>query len=216
MGVYETLRTWGGRFIFLDRHQKRLNQSCEALGIVAPNLKEILVDYEGRNDVRLKVVVDGEVKITEETLPEWSGNFIYDSIWTVGFASLERDRPEVKNADTFAKDLAREGSGCDEVLLVNRAGEITEGSITNVFFIKNGFLITPASGILYGVMRAIILEAAKQLGIPVIERAVLRSEYADFDTVFLCNSIRGIIQVGNLHPLMLKLEEQINKNYRHS
>ena len=33
---------------------------------------------------------------------------------------------------------------------------------------------------------------------------------------FLCNSIRGIVQVGVLHPLMLKLEAQINKNYRNS
>ncbi len=206
MSVYETLRTWGGRFIFLDRHEARLGRS----------LKEIVVPYVGRNDLRLKIVVNGEVKITEEILPPWNGSFIYDRVWSLGFAGLERVQPEVKNADTSAKDSAREESGCDEVLLVNRAGEITEGSITNVFFIKNGVLITPASGILKGVMRSVILEAAAQLGVLVVERAVLRTEYANFDCVFLCNSIRGIIQVGVLHPLMVKLEAQINKNYRNS
>ncbi len=206
MAVYETLRTWGGRFIFLSKHEARLGRS----------LKEIVAPYVGRNDVRLKIVFDDDVKITEEILPEWNGSFIYDRVWSLGFAGLERVQPEVKNADTSAKDLARELSGCDEVLLVNRAGEITEGSITNVFFIKNGVLITPATGILKGVMRSVILESAAQLGVLVVERAVLRSEYADFDCVFLCNSIRGIVQVGVLHPLMLKLEAQINKNYRNS
>lgn len=207
MAVYETLRTWGGRFIFLSRHESRLGRS----------LKEIVAPYVGRNDVRLKIVFDDDrAEITEEILPPWNGSFIYDHAWSLGFAGLERVDPEVKNADTFAKDLAREISGCDEVLLVNRAGEITEGSITNVYFIKNGVLITPATGILKGVMRSVILEAAAQLGVLVVERAVLRTEYANFDCVFLCNSIRGIIQVGTLHPLMVKLEAQINKNYRNS
>ena len=129
MAVYETLRTWGGRFIFLSKHEARLGRS----------LKEIVAPYVGRNDVRLKIVFDDDVKITEEILPEWNGSFIYDRVWSLGFAGLERVQPEVKNADTSAKDLARELSGCDEVLLVNRAGEITEGSITNVFYKKWGF-----------------------------------------------------------------------------
>ena len=96
MAVYETLRTWGGRFIFLNRHEARLGRS----------LKEIVAPYVGRNDVRLKIVVNDEVKITEEILPAWNGSFIYDRVWSLGFAGLERVQPEVKNADTFAKDLA--------------------------------------------------------------------------------------------------------------
>ncbi len=204
MRVYETLRTWGGRFIFLDKHEARFGRS----------LKDLVAPYVGRKDVRLKIVEGGEV--TVEELSEWNGSFIYDKIWTFDFVELERDKPEIKNADTSKKDAARAESGCDEVLLVNRAGEITEGSITNVFFIKNGMLITPATGILKGVMRGVILEAAEQLGVPVIERAVMRSEFANYDCVFLCNSIRGIIQIGNLHPLMLKLAEKIKQNYWNS
>ena len=64
-------------------------------------------------------------------------------------------------------------------------------------------------------MRSVILESAAQLG-----SWLWSGQFCGVSmlilTAFLCNSIRGIVQVGVLHPLMLKLEAQINKNYRNS
>lgn len=237
----------------MNLHQRRLENSCKVLEIAAPNLREILENFEGREDVKLKVEILEEknqnkkernlttktknfykIKVSDENIPKWDGNFIYDKTWKVGFVNLERENPEVKNSDTSVKDAARIASGCDEILLVNRAGEITEGSITNVFFVKGSVLVTPRARILKGIAREVILDAAKELGIYVKERAILKSEFDNgvFDGIFLCNSIRGIIPAvfsfdkysffsgEKLNSIISKLtkniEEKIRKNYWNS
>lgn len=226
-GVYEALRTWNGKFVFLNLHQRRLEKSCKAHGLRSPKLSEILKDFIGRRDVRLKVEIDETLgaKISEEKLEDWNGSFVYDKIWRIELVDFERDNPEIKNADTSRKDEARRSSGADEVLLVNRFGEITEGSITNIFFVKDGALITPSESILKGIAREVILDAVKELGISVIERTVTKSEFETgaFDGLFLSNSIRGIIRVAPnekvdllISKLAKNIEEKINKNYWNS
>ncbi len=202
-GVFETFRTWSGKFIFLSRHQERFNRSCASIGVKAPDLKSLLVPFAGRRDVRVRVRVyqDGRVEVYDEPIDE-RDYFLNRKIWKVKLVDAERANPEIKSTDTSVCDRARD-SVFDEVLLVNRSGEITEGGITNVFFINDGVLITPATGMLRGTARGFLLEAARDLGIPVIERGVMKSE--TFDAVFLCNAIHGIIPLDSPHPIMLKL-----------
>lgn len=209
-GVYETLRSYQGVFALLPEHQKRLFESCQKLNFPCPDLKQELSDLQ-KVDLWVRVLVhapDGQVERVIQPLAPWHGSFLSPEIWRVKRVQIERDTPELKHLDTAPQKTAREEAqteGYDEVLLLNSRGEITEGGITNVFFIQGDQIVTPSQGMLPGIGRSLILKAAKELEIPVIERSVLEKEWDQFDALFLSNAVRGIIPVEAVHPLMVRL-----------
>lgn len=78
-------------------------------------------------------------------------------------------------------------NGFDEAVLLNRHGNVCEGPGENIFLVKRGTLITPpvADDILEGVTRRLVMELAKEeLGIPVVERSVARTELYNSEEVF--------------------------------
>jgi para-aminobenzoate synthetase/4-amino-4-deoxychorismate lyase len=78
--------------------------------------------------------------------------------------------------------------GCDEVLLWNEAGEVTEAATANIVARVGGALLTPpaASGLLPGTFRALLLERGV-----VRERPLTRAEVASAEALWLVNSVRG-------------------------
>lgn len=110
-------------------------------------------------------------------------------------------------------------SGFDEALLLNSRGKVSEASGMNLFIVRDGNLITPGvdQDILEGITRASILELAPAMGIPVIERAVDKSELFIADEVFLSGTAARITPVRcvettelpSKRPLMERLRDRI-------
>lgn len=96
----------------------------------------------------------------------------------------------------LAMGKARE-AGAAEALLVDGGGRIVEGATSNVFFVEGGALITPPeeAGILPGITRAIVLEVASALAVPVRLRCPAVTELPTFDEVFISSSIRELVAV---------------------
>lgn len=69
-------------------------------------------------------------------------------------------------------------SGFDEALLLNSRGKVSEASGMNLFVVRDGVLITPGvdQDILEGITRASVLELAREMGIPTLERPVDKTE----------------------------------------
>ena len=87
--------------------------------------------------------------------------------------------------------------GADEALLLNAAGHVVEASRSNIFWIKDQTLFTPAisTGCLNGIMRQRIIRLSHQNGVKVsMVKAPLKSLLAA-DTIFLTNSVIGIMPV---------------------
>lgn len=212
-GVYETLRTFSGIFALISEHQKRLNNSCKKIGIKAPNLKELLRIYENKKEVRIKInVFSDKNEIFNEEIPAWNGNFLYNAIWNVKPVLFERENPEIKGIKNLKFEEEMKNAkieGYDEILLIDREGKITEGGVTNVFFIKDQKLITPRSNILPGIARDLVISAAKFLQIAVEERDVLKDE--KFEACFLTNSIRGVVPVKKINPMEQKIVDVCSK-----
>ncbi|MFW5830015.1 MAG: branched-chain amino acid transaminase [Planctomycetota bacterium] len=78
-------------------------------------------------------------------------------------------------------------NGYDESIMLNEYGQVAEGSAENLFVIRDGSLLTPdyTAGILEGITRRAILGLAKDAGIPVLERALARTELYRADECFL-------------------------------
>jgi branched-chain amino acid aminotransferase len=115
-------------------------------------------------------------------------------------------------------------AGAKEALIKNARGEVVEGATSNVFWMKDGKLWTPplSAGILAGITRHHILEAAKDLGLSVETRVPTVQELLDSDGVFISSSIREMLPVvsidgkkvsaGKVPELTRNLHAQFRKN----
>ncbi len=82
-------------------------------------------------------------------------------------------------------------NGYDEGIVLNQDGHVAEGSAENVFIVRNGQLFTPpvTDDILEGITRNTVIQLAKDdLGIPVAERSIDRSELYVADEVMFCGT----------------------------
>ena len=82
-------------------------------------------------------------------------------------------------------------NGFDEAIVLTHDGHVSEGSAENIFIVRDGTLITPpeSDNILEGVTRKVLMRLAREdLGLPVIERSLDRSELYVADEVFLCGT----------------------------
>lgn len=93
-------------------------------------------------------------------------------------------------------------NGFDEAIVLTEAGKVSEGSAENLFMVRGGRLVTPGvnDDILEGITRAGIIEIAAELGIPVVERQIDRSELYVSDEIFLVGTgaqVSPVIEVDH-------------------
>ncbi len=81
-------------------------------------------------------------------------------------------------------------NGFDEAIMLTQEGHVSEGSAENIFLVLDGALVTPpvTDNVLEGITRRHLLEVAGDLGIPVSERSIDRTELYTADEVFLCGT----------------------------
>jgi branched-chain amino acid aminotransferase len=86
-------------------------------------------------------------------------------------------------------------AGFDEAIVLNRAGQVSEGSAENVFVVRRGALATPpvTGSILEGITRRTVIDLARsELGVPVEERPIDRSEIYLADELFFTGTAAQI------------------------
>ena len=114
-------------------------------------------------------------------------------------------------------------AGFDEALVLTQEGHISEGSAMNFFMVRDGILVTPpiTENILEGITRRSVIELAhKELGIPVQERPVDRTEVYLCDELFLTGTAAQITAVtrvdfrlvgdGKMGPITAHLYQLFN------
>lgn len=211
MGVYETIRSYQGHFIFLEYHQQRLEQSCMDMGLPTPNLHTLLQPYRNNRDIRLRftLLCDGSHRIETQALPCWNQRFLYHEEWSYQYVQGARKYPHWKHLDTQQLQLRNKArqNGYHEIILLDEKGYITEGSISNVFFIDKQTILTPSRNILPGTCRKFIVERCASSGITLIEREFL-PKHVQHMTVFFTNAIRGIVSTCTPPPILEYLIKQ--------
>jgi len=121
--------------------------------------------------------------------------------------SRETLMPMVKCSGHYVNSMlaSREASlaGYDEAIMLNQDGYVAEGPGENVFLVKDGGLITPSlsSCILPGITRDTVIELARDMGLEVSEREVLRDELYTADELFFAGTaaeITPIVEVDGI------------------
>ncbi len=94
------------------------------------------------------------------------------------------------NRQLYNKELGKiRKKGFYDVIFLNEKGEITEGSITNIYIEKKGLLYTPPikCGLLNGIIRQAVLKKNKNIK----EKIILTKDLSNADAVYISNSIIG-------------------------
>jgi branched-chain amino acid aminotransferase len=91
-------------------------------------------------------------------------------------------------------------AGANGAILLNEHGQVAEESVSNVFLVRGGALLTPPPhcGLLPGITRGAVLDLARAGGIRVEERPITAGELFDADEMFLTNSLMGIMPVRSV------------------
>ncbi len=235
-GLFETLRVFDGRLPFLEKHLARMFAGMAALRLERPEnwtadffKSQILATAPPNARVRLTVWRSPGGKIC----PENNAPQFLISAEPLASSTFEFPETGIKlgicesvalPADQFsqfkllgmtrhvaAAAYARE-QGFDDALLPNQRGHVCEATASNVFFWKNGGLVTPSlsTGCVAGTMRATLLELAQKLGISAEEKAFTFAALCRADEVFLTNAVRGFVPVREF--LGKKLPCDLTKN----
>jgi para-aminobenzoate synthetase/4-amino-4-deoxychorismate lyase len=200
-------------YIFLEDHLRRLEDSAAYFlfhwdpDTIRKRLQMARADFGGQClRVRCTLAKDGEFAITA-TPCDLPADFRLPltpaarPTLRIGFSRTATDAqsPWLYHKTTqrvlYDRELAAARErGLFDVLFNNKEGEVTEGCITNVILYKDGAYSTPPlrCGLLAGVMRKRLLEDHER---PLAERVVTREDVKAADALFLCNSVRGVVQV---------------------
>lgn len=90
-------------------------------------------------------------------------------------------------------------AGCDEALLLDNEGYVTEGSGENIFVVADGAIHTPElTSCLDGITRRTVIEFLDELDLPLVERRITRDELYIADEVFVSGTAAEVLPVCEL------------------
>ena len=228
-GVFEGIRVYGGKIFRLEEHLNRLYDSAKAIWLTIPMEKEELATVT-REAVRRSGIAEayirhlitrgvGDLGLDPRKCPKPSVIIIVDTIklWpeqvyetglnviTAGTPIPHRESlsPRVKSLNYLAHIMAKvEGiqAGADEVLMLDSAGAVAEGSGQNVFLVKNGRVSTPPAyaGILKGVTRDVVIDLATAAGYKVEQTIINRYDLYTADEAFFTGTASEIVGIRQL------------------
>ncbi len=225
----------------LDRHSKRLSQSAKFLhfDLPADKIRGVIEEFVRRNRPQVPFylrpfVYTSDLGIAPRLHDVKKDFFIYgiplgDYLSGEGISCRisswcrqeDRSLPlrgKISGAyitSSLAKTEAV-ASGFDESILLTADGKVSEASGMNVFVVRDGQLITPGTyqDVLEGITRASILTLARDMGIPVVERPVDKSELFVADEVFLSGTAAKIAPVERIENYKLPSDRPITHKLR--
>ena len=222
--VFETIRTYRGAPFALADHMDRLERSADRVGIPMPISKEAMAREVERaieaaanpeSYIRAMLTRGAGPLGLDPSLAQEPLRVIFLEPLVPFPASMYRDGVSVVTVRTeraadaasgakvgnylaslLALRVAKEASA-HEALIVGADGRVVEGTTSNVFAVRDGALLTPPeeAGILPGITRAHLLDAASGIGVRVRFERLTPDELAASAEVFLSSSIREVLPV---------------------
>lgn len=220
-GVFETILV-KDKPIFLEEHINRLNNGINTLGIgelvEVEDINNIIKDFDIRNCALKIVVTEKNIVLETREIIYKSGDYLRG--FSLKVASTIRNSTSkltyIKSMNYLENLLEREEAlkeGYNEVIFLNEKGYVCEGSLSNIFIVKNGIIFTPKvnNGLLPGVVRDYIIKKYN-----VVEKEITLDEAMNADEIFITNSLLGIMGVSKFENRILtdnKITIKIREEY---
>lgn len=231
-GLFETIRAYGGHPFLLQDHYERLKRSAESYHIKMNKTYDQLQNdiYQtlranGLRDAYIRITLSGGAK----GLGLW-GKEHDEPVWIIMTKPLGA-LPEVKSLVTLSlnrstqegnfrtkslsfannmlakKELEQRSHFSAEGIFLTREGHVVEGTVSNLFFVRDGKVYTPHedTGLLPGVIREFIIRSCHEAGIQVLEGWYGVEELQSAEEVFLTNSIQEIVAADQIDGVSLPI-----------
>lgn len=217
VSCFETLRAYAGRIFCLKEHLNRLGESSRGIGNTLPlserelgSWLEALIEESGHPDARVRCSIhwsqDRKCVVTAVVFPfsSYPSKLYEEGVSLVTGVNrrslLKAQDPQLKASQFVSGVLAHLDSRdrkAHEVIFFGHAGTVAEGTISNLFIVKEKTLLTPSvsSGILRGVTRGVVAELAPRRGLPLVETFLTRHDIYNADECFLTNTSSEILPV---------------------
>ncbi|NKE71485.1 aminotransferase class IV [Candidatus Manganitrophus noduliformans] len=217
-GLFETLRAYDGVVFRLSRHLERLARSARRLELPLPplpRLEAILYDTLKRNALRDAILRltftrgEGEIGldpalcdkptlvVTARPFTGYPPEYYRDGISAV-IVQVRRNAttaldPALKSISFLNNVMAKSEAtkaGSDDGLLLNPEGYLSEGTTSNLFWVRRGKLETPspAVGLLEGITREVVIDLARKKRLPTEEGFFKPDALFEAEEAFLTNS----------------------------
>ncbi|MFN4133641.1 MAG: aminotransferase class IV [Candidatus Hadarchaeales archaeon] len=237
-GVFETFRWKNSPPVHLDEHLDRMARGAKVLKIPFPgkgHLADVIknaIERSKLHDAYVKVCLlsSGSKKFSD--IPGEAQVMVLVRMYepqreqlTAHVASFRRNSSSpvvrIKSTNYLENVLARREAkdlGFDEAIFLNERGEVTEGAATNLFWVKEGKLFTPAveCGLLPGITRGRLLSLAPRLGLETVEGMFGLKEVLSSYGAFLTNSLMGVAALTDVDGVKIPLNVEIFKKIRHA
>jgi 4-amino-4-deoxychorismate lyase len=227
-GLFETVRVRAAEPEFLARHLTRLRSGCERLRFPAipwetlaqevaelaaqlPDavLKIVLTRGQGERGYRFDPAQEPTRLLALSHMPRRPANVTQRGIRVMICETRLCAQPVlagIKHLNRLEQVLARaewDDPGIHEGLMLARDGHVIEATMSNVFLVCEGTLVTPAltSCGVAGIMRSVVLDLARQIGVKTEIRPVSLQQTQGSSEVFVCNSLIGIWPVRKIDGL---------------
>ena len=203
--LIETIRYERGTgFHLLERHLARLQTSAAYFGY--PFAREDVLQALDREAalvetpvamLRFLLAEDGTITVTSTAIQLPTKNTVWRFV--ISDQRLDEKDPFFYHKTTrrqfYDREMERQKAltGCDEVVFLNKKGELTEGTRTNLFVELDGRLFTPAltCGLLPGTLREELLDLPRAAA---SEAVLSPQDLLGAERIYLGNSVRGLVR----------------------
>ena len=225
-GIFEGIRAYNGRVFKLKEHIDRLFYSAKAILLGIPmshsDLMKATVETCRKNKIRngyIRLVVTrgvGGLGLNPNKCKTPSIIIIADKIQLYPAEYYQRGldiitvptvrnlhsalNPAIKSLNYLNNILAKieaNNGGCEEAVMLNSEGFVSECTGDNLFIVKGGQLLTPplSAGALYGITRGVVMDLGREHGLQVAEPNLTRYDLFNADECFLTGTGAELIPV---------------------
>lgn len=219
-GVYEVLRSYNGKIFAIEEHLRRFARSLSEIGIVSVDIDQVrsrikkAFETAGISDAKIYFhITRGSAPRSHTWKEDLKPNFFL-TVTELADSAEEKSkgiavsthpdwrwkRCDIKSLNLLANVLARqdaEKKGCAEAVFVDDTGFITEGAGSAFFAVFGQKLQTAplTANILPSVTRKFVIEAAKNIGLEVVEESLTPQQAKDADELFIAVTTKDIVPV---------------------
>ncbi|URZ06252.1 aminotransferase class IV [Clostridium felsineum] len=225
--IYEVIRIIDGVPLFLDKHIARLERSfgLEQLKM-STDIKHVKRDIFTL--IKANKAKEGNIKIVFNYLDGEYSTYLYfikhkypdkldyeNGVKTILYNG-ERENPNAKVINlNFRQMVDKEikEKGVFEAILVDRNGNITEGSKSNIFMVQDNIVYTaPREDVLPGITREVIVGICKQCGYTVEDRRISCKEISKLQGLFISGTSPKVLPISQVDNI--EINSQNNETIR--